>query len=332
MFRLTADIFFSGIAGAVKPTAVSWSRSVDNFSDTATIKLPSVCRLKREADSYAEFKAIRSQTALQFREGMTVKVYAGYNGENDLRFSGFVRRVRLSVPVEIECEGYTYPLRKKVDFSKAYKNTTVRKILEDVVAGTGIKLSDDIPHVPIEKVTFQNISGLQVLEWFKQKCLLTVNFNHDTLYVGLRPIQPRQTVKFSLGWNVINDNDLTFEDNKELADVRVEIGGKQKDGTLAVEVFGQKDGQSVKLGTLLRDPDSLKAIAEQQKRSIVNRGYEGSMTTFLQPFCEPGMGAEIDDMKYPERKGRYLITGIDGDFSSAGGRQKIKIGYSLGNG
>jgi hypothetical protein len=283
--------------------------------------------LKKEGDNYE-----RVQTGLQFKEGMKVEVMAGYDGKNDLRFKGFISRLNYTIPLEVECEGYSYQLRKKLDFSKSYKLTFVQKILLDLIAGTEIKLSPEIPVIPIDKATFINVTGIQVLEWLKEKCLLTVYFNHDVLYVGMQQIVPKITKKFRLGWNVIKDNELRFNDKKEFADVRIQVGSRKKDGTKEKSFAGRTDGQVKKYKSALKNPATLKAIAQEKKNEIVNRGYEGAIGTFLQPFVQPGMAALIDDKKYKERTGKYFITGVEFDFSTSGGRQKIKLGNSLGNG
>jgi len=323
MFRMSCDVKI-GSFKAVKPNAVKWSRSVEKFSDSATIKLPAIAALKKDGDTYE-----RVQTGLQFKEGMPVTINAGYDGNNQLRFKGFVRRINYTIPLEVECEGYSYPLRKKLDFSKSYKSTTVKKILEDLVEGTNILLSTAIPDIPIAKATFQNCTGIQVLEWLKEKCLLTVYFNYDTLYVGLMQADPKGSARFRLGWNVIKDSELKFNNQKEFAEVRIQVAGRSKDGKKETAFVGQKDGQVKKLRTLLTDPEAQQRIAEQARKDILNRGYEGAITAFLIPNVEPGMTAVIDDLKYPERKGKYFVTGVDGDFSSSGGRQKILIGNSL---
>jgi hypothetical protein len=323
---MTCDITI-GSFKPVKPHAVKASLSVDNYCDNCVIKLPAITRLKKEGDSYE-----RVQTGLQFQEGMKVTVMAGYDGQNDLRFKGFINRVNFTIPLEVECEGYSYQLRKKLDFSKSYKNTTVKSILQDLISGTDIKLSTEIPNIPIEKATFVNVTGIQVLEWMKEKCLLTVYFNYDVLYVGMQQIVPKETKKFRLGWNVIKDNELRFNDKKEFAEVRIQIGSRKKDGTKEKAFVGKKDGQVKKFKSVLKDKNILAAIAQEKKNEVVNRGYEGAITTFLKPFVQPGMAASIEDKKYTERSGRYFINSVDFDFSTSGGRQKIKLGNSLGNG
>lgn len=323
---MTHDITVEGVNrnNPFKANAVNWSCSVDQMRDRAVFKVPAITRLRKEGDLYENVA-----TGLIFQEGMKVTVAAGYDGNNDVRFKGFVSRVNFTIPLEIECEGYSYQLRKKLDFTKNYKNTTVRAILSDVVAGTDVALSDDIPNIPIEKAVFENVTALQVLEWLKDKCLLTVYFNYNELYCGMEQLDPKGNAKFRLGWNVVKDNELKFNDQKEFADVRIQVGSRKKNGERERAFSGKKDGQVKRLRSAIKDQATLARIADQKKTELVNRGYEGSITTFLHPFVEQGMSVDITDAKYPERTGKYFVSGVEGDFSRSGGRQKVKIGNTL---
>jgi hypothetical protein len=297
---------------------------VANITDTAKIKIPAWSMLKKNGDQYE-----RVQSGLQFEEGMKVEIRCGYDGINKTVFKGFVSRRNFTIPMELECEGYSYQLRRKLGINKSYYNTTIKKILMDLVAGTDIKLSPAIPEIALEKASFLNLSGIQVLEWLKEKCLLTVYFHFDELYVGLLELQTTELVKFRLGWNTAKDSDLKFNNNKEFAEVRINIQRRDKTGTKKNAFVGKKDGQVKVLKSAIDDPDFRQKIAEQEKAKLENKGYEGGITAFLRPYVEPGLGISIEDTKYPERTGRYFVTTVEGEFSPSGGRQKIKIGNSL---
>lgn len=324
MFRMTSSVKVDSFK-PFKPTNLKWKRSIENYSDYAMIKIPA------KGSLVINGKVETMQTASQFKEGMKVELFVGYNDNNMLRFKGFVRRVNYTVPCEIECEGYSYQLRKKLNFTKNYSNSTVKKILEDLVEGTDIKLSKSIPNVPIKRAEFRNCTGTQVIDWLKDKCLLTVYFNFDELYCGLAYVEPKSKIKLRLGWNVIKDNSLKFNDKKEFANVRIKLVQRGKTGVKKVSFYGPKDGQVVeKKISLIDDPKVLEDIAKREKERLTNRGYEGSLTTFLEPCFNVGDSIMIEDLKYQERKGTYLGTGVEGEFSSSGGRQKITIGMSLG--
>lgn len=324
MFLMTAKIKV-GAFKPFNPNAASWQRSIDNYSDSAMIKVPAIARLKREGDEYEYV-----QTGLQFKEGMPVEVLCGYDGNNLTRFKGFVKRVNFSIPLEIECEGYSYQLRKKEGYSISYKSTSVKQILADLVAGTDIKLSADIPDVPLKNIYFRNVKGTDVLDYLKDKCLLTVHFNLETLYCGLRMTEVKKTVKHRLNWNVIKDNELKFDSGRELATVNIQVQQRNADGTFKKVKSGVKDGSVKTLKVRhITDEALLKQIAEEKRQELLHKGYEGSITGFLFPYAEPGMASSIDDVRYPERTGTYFIEKVSGDFSTSGGRQKIGIGALL---
>lgn len=327
MFQLTSTIQVQGIKNVIKPNAVKWKRSVSEYSDTATVKLPAVAMLKKNDDTYE-----RIETGLKFQEGQQIEIACGYNGKNNRHFLGFIRRISPTVPLEIECEGFSYQLRKKQGFNKSYKaGTKVKTLLNDLIQGTNIKLSKSIPDITIESpVSFSHKKGTDVLDWLKEKMLMTVYFNFDELYVGPKYIELKKKVKLRLGWNVIEDSELKFKDRKDLEEVRVQISQKEKNGKKEMAEHDSKyeNTKQIKL-TVRLDAATRKLIAADQKKRLVNRGYEGAVTTFLLPHAEPAMIAEIDDKKYPERAGKYFIEAVEGDYSSGGGRQKIKIGASL---
>jgi hypothetical protein len=322
MFVLTSDIKV-GDYKPFKPNAVSWKNSMEDYTNTALIKIPAMTMLQREGDLYEIL-----QTGLQFEEGMKVEVYAGYDGNNALRFKGFVSQLNFKIPMEIECEGYSYQLKKKVGYTKSFRNTTVKKILADVIQGTDIVLSDAIPNIPLEKATFQNVDGTQVLEWLKEKCLLTVYFQNEVLYAGLMFGQEAPSVKFRLGWNTAKEDDLKFS-KKEPTQVRISIENRDKTGKKNSEAAGSKSEQQKTLNTVVSDPKIKKQLAEQEKIKLESAGYGGSFTAFLIPQVVPAMGVDIEDSKYPERAGKYFVTSVSGEVSSSGGRQKIDIGPKL---
>lgn len=318
-FTITSSVKFEGYK-AVLPSELEWDRSVENFSDWAKVKLPNKARVSSDQTI---------QTGVQFSEGMKVQVFAGYNHENDLQFKGFVRRVNFTVPVEIECEGYSYQLRKKQGFNFSDTKTTVKKILAEVTKGTDIKLHKSIPHIPLDKVFFKNCTGLQVLEWLKEKCLLSVYFVFDELYVGGLMLAPGATVKFRLGWNTVKDDQLKFNE-KEFAQIKITVDKRDKTGKTKGKSAAPKviSGEK-RLRTLISDTNTQQQIADQQRKKFVGAGYEGIITAFLKPHFEPGMAVEISDPHYNTRKGKYFGFGVKGSVNKNGGRQKIKIGYSL---
>jgi hypothetical protein len=335
MFRMTSFITVEGFKNIIKPTEIKWKKSITDYSDTATIKLPAIAMLKKEGGEYE-----RVETGLKFEEGLQINIFCGYNGENYLRFKGFIRQIKPNNPLEIECEGYSYKIRKIKAFNKSYKaGTEIKTILNDLINAIPLAEYEEVP-VGLSKAThngkiespvnFSGKTGIEVLDWFKEKMLMTVYFNSADLYVGLRFNNYKDTIKLRLGWNVVDDNELKYTPKKGLTKTNLSLSAKQKDGstTYADPKSKEKGGKQIKMDIRV-DSATLKKIQEDQQQIQSGRGYEGSLTAFLVPFAEPAMAVEIEDKKYPARSGKYFIEGIEGEYSAKGGRQKIKISASL---
>jgi len=327
-FRMTHNVTVQGYK-PFKCHSMHWKRHIDNYGDEAKFVIPATCRLVGSPEDYDQ-EAV--PTGLQFNEGDKVLFEAGYDCNNVRRFQGFIKRINFKVPLEVECEGYSYQLRKNRVVNNTYQHVKLVTILADVVKGTDIKLSSLIPDITVDYVKFQDCNGLDCLDWFKEKMLLTAYFVFDELYVGLRYLNGYSlTVKHQLNWNVIKDDELLFEANKEGAEVNIHLKVPQKTGGHRVLKSGMKNGTVKEMKIAGLDPDNaaLEAIrADKQKKQNI-QGYSGRITGFLEPLADLNMVSQIIDKKYNERNGKYVIEGIEGSFDKSGGRQKIQIGISV---
>jgi hypothetical protein len=327
MFVMTNDIIISQYA-PFKCTGASWNINMDNYADSGKITMPALCKLKKQGDQY-DNKVV--QTAQQFTEGMPVQINCGYNGNNVTRFKGFIKRINFTTPLEVECEGYSYQLRKASPINKTYANSSLKKILQDLIEGTDIKLSDKIPDVPVSKIVFQNYNRTQVLDWLKEKMLMTVYFSFDVLYVGLRYTGAYgETINHRLNWNVIKDNDLLFNADKEFATVNIRIDIRKQTGEKK-KYRALKPGNEKILHATGIDADAaiLNDIRNDHQQQLNYKGYTGKVTSFLEPVCTVNDVSAISDGKYAERSGNHVIEAVEGEFSQRGGRQKILIGISI---
>ena len=296
-------------------------KSVNTIVDTASIKLPSIGRIVT-GDDNLPYSSI--ETATLFREGDRVKIDLGYNNNLKTEFEGFVRRVNLAAPVHIELEGYAWQLRKKT-IKASWRNVTLRQVLEKVVEGTDIVLSDEIPVTNLLRLAIPNQTGLQVLEYLKEKLLLTVYFDGKVLYAGLEEGVMKGEVKYRLGWNVIRDDNLKYriaDDNQ----VRVRIVKKLQKGEQILYESGDPNGEIVKREVPnWEEPDKLKQIAAKVLREKKFTGFEGTITAFLEPYCAPSYTAEIIDKKYGKRDGKYFVASTEVQFGMRGARRKVEI-------
>ncbi|MBC7399850.1 MAG: hypothetical protein H7289_07870 [Mucilaginibacter sp.] len=299
---------------------VNIKKSVNTIVDTANIKIPALGR----ALNNDTLPASSVETAGLFKEGQKVKIQLGYNYRYRTEFEGFVRRVNLSTPVNIELEGYAWQLRKKT-VAASWRSVTIKQVLEKIVEGTDIVLSDKIPDSDLIKITLKPMTGLQALEYVKEKLLMVVHFDGNVLYAGLEEGIKKGDVQYRLGWNVIRDDQLKYR----IADdtlVRVRIVLKLQKGEQVLYEAGDKNGEIVKKeADHWGKPESFVKIAKRVLSEKKFTGFEGKITAFLEPFCQPTYTAEIIDKKYGKRDGKYFVAGTEVKFGTGGARRIVEI-------
>ncbi len=324
MFRLSSKLKIGKYSFKGGFNELKINRSVQQIMDTATITLPSLSRVMKDDSNLPQSSA---ETARLFREGDKVRIELGYNDVLHREFEGFIRRVNFGSPVTLDLEGYGWQLRNK-SMNKSWRSTTLRQVLEELVSGTDIVLSPNIPDVKLEKLYITNSNGLQVLEYLKDKLHLTVYFNFNELYAGIQQGQMAGTTKYKLGWNVIKDDQLKYrlaEDTRVL----VKVQRKQKKGEQVLYEVGDKDGSVSKITLPNVTAEDAKRIGDEALKKAKYTGYEGKITSFLQPYCAPGYRSEIIDPKYDERGGAYFSIGTEVTAGMSGGRRIVEIGRSL---
>jgi len=340
-------------AGGINDLVIK--KSVNIIVDSAKLTIPGLGRvtnIKSVINSALSFIGMGShpitnnlpnnsiETAILFKEGDTVSIDLGYNGQLKNEFRGFVRRVNITTPISIEMEGYAWQLRNQ-NILASWGPTTVKEVLQRIIQGTDIILSPDIPVIHLTSFRIPHHNGLDVLQYMKDKMLLTVYFDDNVLYVGIE--EGRTTnldtsngsllaeVVYNIGYNVpTNQPDL----KKRLAAnnlVRVRLKVKGKDGKNTLYEAGDAGG-SVHNKQIAHSTDAnyLKMIAADRLKSLKYDGYEGNINGFLQPYCKPGWKATIIDKRYQgARSGTYFVPGIEVTFGVKGARRKVDITYKL---
>ena len=322
---MTSDITI-GALKKVKSAKGTWKTDVNSFVDTATIELPRIKYLVTVKNQTADRSEPNERKEYIIKENDKVDLLLGYNGRNTRRFKGFVKRVIQGIPVKVECEGYAY-LLYDVIFNKSYASVTVKQLLTDLCNGTEIKLSSEIPNIPLTNVRFKNATGLQVLEWLHNECKLAVYFNFDELYVGTLFGKTQQTVKLRIGWNTIKDDD--FKQREVDKNVKIVIREKSAKGEVKrtksdLAKYSNEKDIKVKAGI---PSELLKQIANRLQTKSNYNGYQGDIELFLEPTFNKGFVASIDGFKYPEKSGKYFVEALKGSFGKSGGRQTITLSF-----
>lgn len=322
MYRLTSDVTVG--ATRVKPTEVAWKGGVSSLTDTCTIKLARRRYIRdKQSTSYAA-------PPDNFKIGDPVTVRLGYNGVNVSRFVGFVERIVAGNPLTLECAGYSYKLRD-IYFTRSYKVTTLQAILTDLVAGSGIIISPNVPSVVLKNVTFKDAPAQKVLEWVQKELLCVTCFYGNMLYAGILKYGiVGKTVRLSLGWNTVGD-DL----KKIITPVtkKVEVRFKSQNGSVKsygneMHKYDNVKSYNVRAGL---DAGYINALRlELEQREFV-AGNQGGVTAFLEPVICKGDTVQIIDKRYGVRAGMYFVDAVDGSYGVSGGRQKLTLKW-MGDG
>jgi hypothetical protein len=247
-------------------------------------------------------------------------------------FKGFVRTINPTIPLEVECEDNNYLLRKK-NINKSWKSTTLQEVLSEIVAGTGITLSGDIPAMTLSPFYLRDVDGAFALQKLADEYGLTIYFKNDgSLYVGLAYTQNAGEETLILNGddvNVVNADDLKF---RRAEDVKLKIKAIsfRGDNTKLEAELGDEDGALRTLNFYNIDSvDELKSMARQEMDRFKFDGYEGSVECFLIPFVYPGYKVNIKDTVFPEREGSYYVESTKVTAGTAGVRREIEISIKL---
>jgi len=340
MFVLSSDITigkfrFSGVNELVI------KRSLHSIADIAVIKIPSLGKIIK--NNKVEQGTI--VTGKQISDGDPVTIKLGYNGLLQTEFSGFVKRRNLNMPLEIECEGYSWLLRRN-NVNIFEKTISVKDLLLKAVSGIpgDYKINVECPvDLTLENVFIRNTPGFEVINSiskYTDGCLTCFFIRPDTLWCGFvyTPCANGADVfnigkaDYRLGYNVIKSNTLK-ERQTENDQVKVTYSARLSNGnkiSQTSDVFKDFLRSHSKVLNSIKDETGLKQLANEKAYRSNYAGYDGSINAFLQPFAAPGWLASIADDRYPERNGTFIVEGTEVHFGINGGRRIVEPGPQTG--
>ncbi len=300
---------------------VEITKSTEDLVDTAVLKMPTKFKIRGTGEAKYIEEAIKA--------GDKVEITLSYEGKFEkLEFVGFVSKVSPKIPLEIHCEDAMWLLRRK-NITKGFGKTTLKEVLNEVVSGTEILLSEKVPVMAIDKFIIQNANGAQVLQKLKEDFALSVYLDDDgKLYAGLEQMNNiGQVAIYDLNYMVENNLEFKTEDEKKLKVRYTYIDRQNKKKQVEA---GDKDGELRTFHTsIISDEKKLKEIAEAELKKNKYAGYEGSVKSFLIPYATRGMAAEIRDKEHPNRQGKYFIKKVVTSFGTDGARRTVIIANKL---
>lgn len=319
MFVLRSDVKIGGYTFD-RVNDVRIMRSVNSTSAKAVVKVPVTAVIKAKDGS----TSAKTETAKAIKVGDPVEIQLGYGRELNKEFVGYVRRINYKTPLEIECEDEYYQTRGKAVTVSGGSTT-----LKDVLSACGLSVGQ-AAELTLKNFVIDNRPANTVLEKLKTDYGLNVFFGLDGKVYAIRAFDlVSKVVKYELRKNVIKDDELKFQ---KASDVKLKIKGicYMKDGSKVEAAIGEDGGAEKTL--YFYDVESragLKTLAEAELKKYSKDGYDGMIETFLQPYAEPCMVADLTDPVYEERNGRYHITAVETTFGMGGARRKVSIGIAV---
>lgn len=292
--------------------------SVDNLADTATITLP---------------EAVMNQVlniGNEVKRGSEVVIKLGYDFTLETEFVGFVQDVvGGDSSLKIVCEDALFLFRVDVK-DVELKPTSLGKIAQYVIdkINPSYKLVCDY-EIAYEKFVIHQATGFDVLKKLAEETKANIYFNTDKKELHIHPpyLEKGGEVIYSMQHNV-EKSSLEF---KKAIDRKVEVTVESTNVNGKIESFttGTTGGDKITLKVGSVSPSDLPKIANAE---LIRRSadmYEGSIDTWLVPFVKPTYTAKIKDEDYPEKDGKYYVTGVTTSVSESADKRTVKFGVKV---
>ena len=334
MYRLFQKIQIGNI-GATGCVSTEINKSVDNFTQSAVIVLPNY-----KDKNNASFIANEAQglESLISRDDI-VRIWSGYNkpfSELPLRFSGFVTRMEIKENITIYCEDYGYVLKQINVPSKTFTNATIKTIVDYALQGANINVEYDDENTLVGDWVIDNnsvINALQVLEKLEE-IGIRIYFSGTTLRIGGLTEKTGTTKNFIIEHNVIEDN-LIYRDAdganvviKGISNLdtneKIERFAYLKNKEIVVSETGI-NGEQRTLNFYNKTATELENLLRDNFNKYIYTGWNGTFTTFLDPFVDIDDNVNIFSLQYHEKNGNYKLQAVSTTVDINGAFQTLEL-------
>lgn len=297
--------------------SITIHKSVELLADTCEIVLPAA-RLN---------KALEVEE--QIKRGDEVSVSIGYK-EVGIKeeFKGYLQRISTDGgSIKLFCEDDLFQFRKDLP-NEELKKISLSDLLSKVVKGIGKNYKVDCSYTWVyDKFVIRDATGYDVLKKVQEECGADIYLKDGVLHIHPpgEVIGKERFYDFAVN---IEEAELSFkraEDKK----VKVVVKAIMPDGKVKEIEVGSTGGEKVEVKCHASDTASMKARGEAEVKRRTFDGYDGSITTWLIPECNPGDTASIHDGDYTYKDGTYFVRSVTTEFSEGGGKRKVELGYRL---
>lgn len=311
-FEVKIGEFYLGMVDSI-----TIHKSVELLADTCEIVLPAA-RLN---------KALEIEE--QIKRGDEVSVSIGYK-EVGIKeeFKGYLQRISTDGgSIKLFCEDDLFQFRKDLP-NEELKKISLSDLLSKVVKGIGKNYKVNCSYTWVyDKFVIRDATGYDVLKKVQEECGADIYLKDGVLHIHPpgEVVGKERFYDFAVN---IEEAELSFkraEDKK----VKVVVKAIMSDGKVKEIEVGSTGGEKVEVKCHASDTASMKARGEAEVKRRTFDGYDGSITTWLIPECNPGDTASIHDGDYTYKDGTYFVRSVTTEFSEGGGKRKVELGYRL---
>lgn len=311
-FEVKIGEFYLGMVDSI-----TIHKSVELLADTCEIVLPAA-RLN---------KALEVEE--QIKRGDEVSVSIGYK-EVGIKeeFKGYLQRISTDGgSIKLFCEDDLFQFRKDLP-NEELKKISLSDLLSKVVKGIGKNYKVNCSYTWVyDKFVIRDATGYDVLKKVQEECGADIYLIDGVLHIHPpgEVVGKERFYDFAVN---IEEAELSFkraEDKK----VKVVVKAIMPDGKVKEIEVGSTGGEKVEVKCHASDTASMKARGEAEVKRRTFDGYDGSITTWLIPECNPGDTASIHDGDYTYKDGTYFVRSVTTEFSEGGGKRKVELGYRL---
>jgi hypothetical protein len=285
-------------------------RAAFAFTSVSTFKVESSWKVLTDTAEFVVSKQLcfadQKRVFDLVKSGDPVYLEAGYNGEYNREFTGFISEVQDDLPVLFKCEDNMYTL-KRTPVNKSYKGVKLQTLLNDIVP-SNYKI--DCADVVLGDLLYQNYTVSQVLTELKDNYGIYSYFVGETLVSGKIYRDNTRQVKYTFTKNILPGNDLKYR-RKEDIRIKVTMTSHLKNGKKKKKTYGESDGEEQKLICAgVEDEAQLLELAKKEYNRLKINGWKGGFRGFGLPFIQHGDTIVLTNLENPDKNGNYYCDGV----------------------
>lgn len=259
--------------------------------------------------------------------GDAVSIQLGYDFIFEEEFTGHVKAISPNIPVKIECEDAMW-LLKQTNYSNAWREVSLNELLKYIMPSD---LKFQTPgEINLGKFRIDGVSTFDILNEVQKVYGLVSYFRDKKLIVGFPYQEQSEEIELHLQKNVDDSRSKLFFRRSDQVKLKIKAISIQPDGSKVEVEIGDQDGQLRTLHVPVGLSESeTKKVAEEKRQLYTFDGYEGSLTTFGQPYIRHSDNVNIMDDLYKDREGVYRVDTVEVKVGSGGYRRTLTLGNKV---